>query len=669
MKKFLSFALALVMVVGMVPAVFASYNGPTGSKYSLLKSVTPPRFDGLIGLTEWGMPMATYEPGDDYEADKIEYWWQYDDSYVHFAMRVTKPASSFQYAQATQTAGVGSSFGTHVVFRKGDIRASSTSYVGLIAMKDASNHLETTSYNADATADITNIAVKVSDTQVCYEFSYPKSKLAATAFTGNSFPVGLYYVEGGTATIANTFNLLPAVLNTQTASMPATYIVPEVAETAPAIDGTLDTVWGSPNFQLSNAITGGQRTYGFDPMRGDGKLIPEMDFYWQFDDSNLYVAVTVGKTIIDGDFGPSIFTPNKTVLEVMMGAKKISVTHPTIDNPVVNGVDAANFGYSYVSMDKDTESKADNYYVFTYEFKIPLSDVGATEIGDGFAGAVEYRTYPTYNTTGATLYEIHFRTTPTFRPMPNNTTYDGAKVSNYALGTRFDTYILGEDFTIVKDDETGVSTGPSATPNPNPAGSGLQPGLTPVVPSPVPVPNPAPSVSSFTDVKKSDWFYEDLEYVVEAGLMNGVGNNKFAPGNDLDRAMLVTTLWRLAGEPTVNVNTFDDVPRNAWYTDAVNWAAEDGIVKGYAGCFNPTDGITREQVVAILHRYADMMGYRSSDFSNRYYETSDWAAEDVAWADANGLLDIDTDMEDMTETANRAEIAALLANFCRTFVD
>jgi hypothetical protein len=131
----------------------------------------------------------------------------------------------------------------------------------------------------------------------------------------------------------------------------------------------------------------------------------------------------------------------------------------------------------------------------------------------------------------------------------------------------------------------------------------------------------------------------------------------------LTRAQMVTMLWRLAGEPSSRVASFTDVPDGQWYSNAVAWAASKKIVEGYGdGKFYPDNALTREQAVAILHRYA---GGGEVGVNTAMYLSSDWARGSVSWAAEKGLLgDIGTDMMDMTRAASRAEVAAILTRFC-----
>ena len=110
----------------------------------------------------------------------------------------------------------------------------------------------------------------------------------------------------------------------------------------------------------------------------------------------------------------------------------------------------------------------------------------------------------------------------------------------------------------------------------------------------------------YTDVKPKRWSYEDIKYVTEKGLMNGTGDGKFSPAETMTRAMVVTVFYRLQGEPDVHYReTFTDVKNNKWYSNAVTWAAENGIVNGVGGGkFAPMETVTREQLATILMRYA-----------------------------------------------------------------
>lgn len=130
----------------------------------------------------------------------------------------------------------------------------------------------------------------------------------------------------------------------------------------------------------------------------------------------------------------------------------------------------------------------------------------------------------------------------------------------------------------------------------------------------------------FSDVHSNAWYYDDVVYVYEAGIMLGVSDTKFAPNASLTRAEVVTVLYRLEGSPSVDgTSNFWDVPQDAYFADAVTWAARNGIVKGVTTQeFCPHKAITREQIAAILYRYyADYLGNTPSSASLNGYTDQD----------------------------------------------
>ena len=183
-------------------------------------------------------------------------------------------------------------------------------------------------------------------------------------------------------------------------------------------------------------------------------------------------------------------------------------------------------------------------------------------------------------------------------------------------------------------------------------------------------PHVCPS-ARFTDVYITKWYHEAVDYAVRKGLMNGVADDKFDPDGSTTRAMLVTILWRLEGESADRAeNPFRDVKPNQWYTDAVLWASEKGIVNGYGdGTFGPMDTLTREQFAAILQRYAKYKGLdvsKTADLS-AYTDAesiSAWAREAMRWANAEGLITGRTATTLAPQgSATRAEAAAILMRF------
>lgn len=184
---------------------------------------------------------------------------------------------------------------------------------------------------------------------------------------------------------------------------------------------------------------------------------------------------------------------------------------------------------------------------------------------------------------------------------------------------------------------------------------------------------PVPSELPFTDVAADAWYHDAVAYVYDNGMMNGVTENTFAPNATTTRGMIVTMLHRLEGKPGVNyLLPFGDVPEGLWYTEAVRWAASEGIVNGVSDTsYAPDNAITREQMAAILYRYAQYKGYDTSvgGMSLAEYTDADqissYATTAMQWANENGLITGRTDTTLIPQgTATRAEVATILMRFC-----
>ncbi len=173
----------------------------------------------------------------------------------------------------------------------------------------------------------------------------------------------------------------------------------------------------------------------------------------------------------------------------------------------------------------------------------------------------------------------------------------------------------------------------------------------------------------FSDVSEKAWYYEAVEYAVENGLMNGVGGGKFDPEGTMTRAMLVTVLWRYEGEPAEGENSFTDVPNGTWYTEAVAWAAANGIVGGVGNNrFDPNGIITREQMATILFRYAQKRGFDTSKRGDLSVfpdsgKVSSWAKDAMRWAVAEQIINGSDGYLLPQGNATRAQVAALLMRF------
>ena len=187
--------------------------------------------------------------------------------------------------------------------------------------------------------------------------------------------------------------------------------------------------------------------------------------------------------------------------------------------------------------------------------------------------------------------------------------------------------------------------------------------------------NPGTGANPFTDVSEKDWFYGDVMFVYENGLMLGTSETLFSPHGTATRGMMATILWRMEGSPVPKgKNSFTDVEAGKWYADAITWTAENGIFAGYGkDKFGPDDPITREQLAAIFYRYADYKGYDLTVKGNldKFKDAdkiTDYAKTAMQWAVGNGLVKGKSgNLLDPQGTATRAEIAAMLHRFIEKY--
>ena len=199
------------------------------------------------------------------------------------------------------------------------------------------------------------------------------------------------------------------------------------------------------------------------------------------------------------------------------------------------------------------------------------------------------------------------------------------------------------------------------------------PPITPGTPSaPVTPAKPAAPVGlPFADVSGSDWFYNDVRYVYEKGIMDGTGADRFSPNAPLTRAMIVTILYRMAGSPSVSGSSdFTDVAAGKWFAKAVAWAAANGIVNGYgSGLFGPNDPVTREQLAAILYRYAVYGGMTAVTLEENLggfadtAQLSAYAIQAMNWAVGQGLINGSGSNLVPKAQATRAQVAAIIHRY------
>ena len=269
----------------------------------------------------------------------------------------------------------------------------------------------------------------------------------------------------------------------------------------------------------------------------------------------------------------------------------------------------------------------------------------------------------TYVTDGGTIngeYPTTY-TKGTVTVLPTDVTKPG-----YTFLGWFTAYIGGVQVRQIEATETGEKTFYARwhkTVLPPPP---VTPG-TPVTPA-----RPAAPVGlPFADVSSSDWFYNDVRYVYEKGIMDGTGADRFSPNAPLTRAMIVTILYRMAGSPSVSGSSdFTDVAAGKWFAKAVAWAAANGIVNGYgSGLFGPNDPVTREQLAAILYRYAVYGGMTAVTLEENLGSFADtaqlsaYAIQAMNWAVGQGLINGSGSNLVPKAQATRAQVAAIIHRY------
>lgn len=183
---------------------------------------------------------------------------------------------------------------------------------------------------------------------------------------------------------------------------------------------------------------------------------------------------------------------------------------------------------------------------------------------------------------------------------------------------------------------------------------------------------------SFSDLDADAWYHDGVNYVLENGIMSGVGGNLFAPNNSTSRAMMAQILWNMEGRPAVkHVISYTDVDGEQWYAEAIRWATSEKIMSGYGGGkFGPSDAMTREQLATIVYRYAQYKGLDVSVGENTNilgysdaFDVSEWAIPAMQWAVGSGTV---TGKSASTlnpgDVATRAEIATIVMRYCTEIV-
>ena len=245
----------------------------------------------------------------------------------------------------------------------------------------------------------------------------------------------------------------------------------------------------------------------------------------------------------------------------------------------------------------------------------------------------------------------------------------GYQVEAIGLASYDNTFVLSDNTSVyprirIRDRSDITCTKGSDSSNPDTP-------VIPVIPSKPGNTGTTGTTLRFDDVSRSDWFYDDVRYVYENGIMDGTGAYRFAPNAQLTRAMIVTILYRMDGSPSVSGSSdFTDVAAGKWFAKAVAWAAANGIVNGYgSGRFGPNDPVTREQLAAILYRYtayrkaaAASNGDNLASFSD-LGTVSGYALESMNWAVGAGLLKGANGKLDPKANATRAQVAAIIRRY------
>lgn len=348
--------------------------------------------------------------------------------------------------------------------------------------------------------------------------------------------------------------------------------------------------------------------------------------------------VTDGGTI-NGEY-PTTYTK---------GTVTVLPTDVTKDGYTFLGWFNAAEGGDKVTQIEATETGNKTFYAYWQKNETPVKTWSITYVADG---GVINGSYPTSYVEG------------TVTVLPTNVTKPG-----YTFLGWFTAYSGGVQVKQIEATETGEKTfyarwQKNVLPPPP---------ITPGTPSaPVTPARPAAPVGlPFADVSGSDWFYNDVRYVYEKGIMDGTGIDRFSPNAPLTRAMIVTILYRMAGSPSVSGSSdFTDVAAGKWFAKAVAWAAANGIVNGYgSGLFGPNDPVTREQLAAILYRYAVYGGMTAVTLEENLGSFADtaqlsaYAIQAMNWAVGQGLFNGSGSNLVPKAQATRAQVAAIIHRY------
>lgn len=301
-----------------------------------------------------------------------------------------------------------------------------------------------------------------------------------------------------------------------------------------------------------------------------------------------------------------------------------------------------------------------NYTSIEAEIEVDVNTSGSSS-----SGSTQLTHYTvSFNTMGGSYIEsVRVRANSTLEA-PDDPVRDGYEFDGWYTDRscteryRFSTKVTKSMTLYAKwiEEDTDSTPAPTSTPT--------------STPQPTETPSAQEWVNPFVDVQTGNWFYDSVKYVNENGIMQGTEANKFSPNLETTRGMIITMLWRMEGQPNVTNSVFTDVPADSYYAKAIAWGSAYGIVEGYDdGLYRPDQNISRQELAAILYRYAAYSGRNVSqrrDLSGfaDAASVSQWASEYMSWAVAEGLIQ-GTDMNRLEPLsfATRAAAAAMLERF------
>ena len=365
-------------------------------------------------------------------------------------------------------------------------------------------------------------------------------------------------------------------------------------------------------------------------------------------------------------------TQNVDIVEIADGTFTGEVKSDTCVKFVKGGSFDESVDPEYLAEDRTVELNNNGTYTYheTVEDALAAAEEGAviTDTSDPDADPIAVVTVTFENADDVDDITVLPGETITL-PTPDDTRDEIFRywtVAGDPIGTR---YYGGEEFTATED-VTFVANWKDNSYIPIPPTQPTRPTKPTEPDEPDETEEPVESELPFTDVDVDDDFYEAVKYVSENGLMTGVEEDVFAPYGAFTRAQIATVLYRLEKEPAVEfAATFPDVTADQWFAKAVLWGNSKGILLGHdTGKFGPDDGVTFEQMLTILYRYAALKGYDTAARADvTGYDCSDYAAEAVSWAAAHGMVSA-ADGAVLKAPAARCQVAQALSTFCQTVV-